>query len=272
MRLKDQVAIITGASRGIGKALALAFAKEGADVVVTGKTDQPDGRLPGTIHETAKEIQFLGRRALAVKLDVRHEEQIDDMVRRTYEKFGRIDILINNAGAISLTDVLSTPAKKFDLVLGVNARAAYLCSRAVLPRMIERKYGHIIMMSPPMVVDRAPGKTAYMFSKLGMTFIAQSLSEEMREHNIAVNALWPVTAIESQATKHFWPGQEETWRTPEIMCDATLAIVTRKPSEYTGRAVMDEDVLKEIGITDYSKYAVVPGTNPPPFSKFLVSK
>lgn len=271
MRLKDQTAIITGASRGIGKALAIAFAKEGCNVVVTGKSDQPGGRLPGTIHDTADEVRKLGREALPIKVDVRLDDQVEDMVRRAYEKFGRIDILINNAGYISLTDVVSTPMKKFDLMLGINARAAYSCSRAVLPRMIEQRYGHIIMMSPPISADRAPGKTAYTFSKFGMTFIAQSLAEEMREHNIAVNALWPVTAIETQATKHFWPGQEASWRTPEIMCDSALAIVTRKPSEFTGRAVYDEDVLKEIGIHDFSKYAVVPGTEPPPFSKFLVA-
>ncbi|MBI2890375.1 MAG: SDR family oxidoreductase [Nitrospirae bacterium] len=271
MKLKGQVAIITGASRGIGKALALRFAREGAKVVVSSKTDEPDKKLPGTIHETVREIREGGGEALAVKVDVRDENQVEDMVRRTVETFGRIDILVNNAGAISLTDVLNTPMKKFDLVMGVNARAAYACSRAVLPHMIERRYGHILMMSPPMAGDRAPGKTAYMLSKFGMTFIAQSLAEEMRSNNIAVNALWPVTMIESQAVMHFWPDSREQWRKPEIMCDAAMLIVTRNPSDLTGRALLDEDVLREAGVTDFSKYAVVPGTNPEPISKLLAA-
>lgn len=269
MKLEDRTAFITGASRGIGKALALALAREGCNIVVASKTDQPHEKLPGTIHDTAREVEALGRRALAIRLDVRDDAQNDAAVAQTIETFGRIDILIHNAGAIHLAEVLDTPPKRFDLVMGVNARASFVLSRAVLPHMIEHRYGHILMMSPPIKLFPAPGKAAYLLSKFGMTWVAQSLAEEVKQHNIAVNALWPVTAVDSQAVRHFWPGHEDEWRTPEIVCDAVLAIVSQPPSARTGQALYDEDVLREAGVTDFSKYALVPGTNPPPFSKAL---
>lgn len=269
MRLKDQVAFITGGSRGIGKALAVALAKEGCDIVVASKSDRPHEKLPGTIHDTARDVEAAGRRALAVRLDVRDDAEIESAVAQAIEAFGKIDILIHNAGAIHLADVLDTPPKRFDLVMSVNARAVFVLSRAVLPFMIQRRTGHILTMSPPHKAKPMPGKAAYMLSKYGMTFLAQSLAEEVRAHNIAVNALWPVTAIDSQAVRHFWPGHEEDWRTPQIMCDAVLEIVSRPPSERTGQALYDEDVLREAGVTDFSKYALVPGTQPPPFSKTL---
>lgn len=268
--LKGKTAFITGASRGIGRALCLGLAREGCNLVIASKTAESNPKLPGTIHSVAKEVEALDARALPLQLDVRYEDQVEAAVKKAADVFGGVDIMINNAGAISLTDVESTPAKKFDLVMGVNARAAYICSRAALPYMKERKWGHIIMMSPPIEIDRAPGKTAYMLSKLGMTFIAQSLAEEVRRYNIAVNALWPVTAIETQATRHFGMGSEKDWRSPEIVVDATLAILKREPSECTGKAYYDEDVLREEDISDFSRYALVPGSNPPPFSKMLV--
>jgi citronellol/citronellal dehydrogenase len=269
MKLEGQVAFITGSSRGIGKEIALALAKQGCKVVVTGKTAEPHPQLPGTIHDTVEEIKAAGGEGLAIQLDVRFDEQIEQAIATTVETFGRLDILINNAGAIGLTAVADTPPKRFDLMMGINARAAYVCSYYALPHMIRQKYGHILMASPPIKLDRTPGKTAYGLSKLGMTFIAQSLAEEVREHNIAVNAFWPVTAVESQATRHFGMGTAELWRTPEILCDTVLAIVTKEPSTCTGNAFYDEDLLRSEGITDFSRYSVVPGQEPPPFSAML---
>ncbi len=269
MRLKERVAFITGSSRGIGKEIALALAREGAAVVVTGKTAEPHPDLPGTIHETVDEIEAIGGQALAIQLDVRFEEQVKEAFEETVEHFGSLDILINNAGAIHLAGVADTPPKRFDLLMGVNARAAYICSHYALPYMIEQGWGHILMASPPQKIQKAPGKTAYALSKLGMTFIAQSLAEEVKDHNIGVNAFWPVTAVESQATRHFGMGSEEIWRTPEILCDTVLAIVTKEPGSCTGNAFYDEELLRQEGVTDFSKYSVVEGEEPPPFSAQL---
>ncbi len=271
MRFEGKVAIITGASRGIGKALAIALGKEGAAVVVASKTDQPDPRLPGTIHETRREVEEAGGKALAFKVDVRFEDQIQAMVATAIEAYGRVDIMINNAGALFLGDVEETPVKRFDLVLGVNARAAFLCSQAVIPQMRKCGGGHILMMSPPLSTLPQPGKAAYSLSKFGMTLIAQSLAAELRDAGIGVNALWPVTAIESQAVKAFGLGTERQWRKADIMVDATLAILARSPEECTGHAYLDEDVLKEEGIADFSGYALVPGENPPPLSAYFLA-
>ncbi|MBA2664930.1 MAG: SDR family oxidoreductase [Bradymonadaceae bacterium] len=266
MRLQGQVAFITGASRGIGKEIAIGLAKEGCKVVVTAKTSDPHGVLPGTIHETVAEIEARGGQALAIQLDVRYDEQIEAAINLTIETWGRLDILINNAGAIHMASVLDTPPKRFDLMMGINARAAYVCSFYALPHMIKQQYGHILMASPPISIDRAPHKAAYALSKLGMTFIAQSLAEEVREHNIGVNAFWPVTAVDSQATRHFGMGTEEMWRTPQILVDTVLAIVTQKPSDCTANAFLDEQLLREQGVTDFGQYALVEGTEPLPLS------
>ncbi len=268
-KLDGKVALITGSSRGIGKAIALDMANEGAKIVVTGKTAEPKPGVPGTIHTTVEEIEALGGEALAVQLDVRFDDQIEATVEQTVDTFGSLDILINNAGAIQMQGVAEMPPKRFDLMMGVNARAAYACSHYALPHMKEQGWGHILMASPPMKIDRAPGKTAYGLSKIGMTFIAQSLAGEVEEHNIGVNAFWPVTAIESQATRHFGMGTEEMWRTPQILCDTVMAIVGREPSECSGNAFYDEDVLREEGVEDFSRYAVVDGTEPPPYSAML---
>lgn len=260
--LEGRVAIITGSSRGIGKAIAVALAERGCNVVVAAKTETEDARLPGTIHETAREVEAKGAKALAVACDVRDENKIEALAKATLDKFGRIDILINNAGALWWKPVLETPAKRFDLVMGVNARASFLLARACLPAMIERRWGHIINMSPPIDLRPVPGHVAYFISKYGMTLIAHGLAEEVREHNIAVNALWPVTMIESQATINYALGGREEWRKADIMVDSTLAIVEKPPALRTGKALLDEEVLRADGVTDFSKYACVPGTNP----------
>src|SRR5207248_1802199 len=193
---------------------------------------------------------------------VRDEQQIEAVAAQTLNTFGRIDLLVNNAGALHWHSVLGTPAKKFDLVMGVNARAAFLCTRAVLPSMIERRWGHIINMSPPLDRTLLPGRTAYGISKLGMTLLTYGLAEEVRQHNVAVNALWPVTIIESQASINWGLGGPEQWRKPDILVDCVLRLVQKEPGALTGQALLDEDFLRAEGVTDFSGYACVAGTEP----------
>lgn len=262
MKLTGKTAIVTGASRGVGRAVALKLAQEGADVVIAAKTTEPNPKLPGTIYDVAKEVEALGRRALPVKTNVREPEDIERMVQTTLDSFGRIDILVNNAGALWWYPVLETPVKRYDLVMEVNVRAAFLCSQAVLPTMIQQQRGHIINMSPPIDFSVMPGKVAYMISKFGMTMLAMGLAAEVREHNIAVNALWPVTLIESYATINFGMGEPSMWRKADILADAVYAIVSQEPLARTGQALLDEDVLREAGVTDFDSYACVPGSTP----------
>ena len=252
--LEGRVAIITGASRGIGKALALRLAEEGADIVVAAKSERGRDKLPGSIHETAEAVRERGRRALAVKVDVREEDDIVRMVDQTMAEFGRIDILINNAGALWWKPILETPAKRFDLVMGVNVRASYLCSYYVLPHMKKQRWGHIINMAPGISTQPSPGMVGYMISKMGMARLAIGIAEEHREDNIAANALWPVTPIETAAVINNGFGERVQWRTPEILCDATMAILRQEPSACTGRQLTDEQILGEAGMTDFDKY------------------
>ncbi len=252
--LEGRVAIITGASRGIGKALALRLAQEGADIVVAAKSERDRDKLPGTIYDTAEEVRQLGRRALPVKVDVREEEDIESMVNKTMEEFGRIDILINNAGALWWKPVLETPAKRFDLVMNVNVRASFLCSYYCLPHMVRQKWGHIINMAPAIGTKANPGMVAYMISKMGMARLAIGIAEEHRAANVAANALWPVVPIETAAVINNGMLDRTYWRTPEIMCDATMAILRQEPSQCTGRMLSDEEILTEAGMTDFDKY------------------
>lgn len=260
--LQGKVAVITGASRGIGRALAVGLAKAGCHVVIAAKSTTSTAKLPGSIFTVAAEVEALGVQSLPVQVDVREDGQIEAMATRTLERFGRIDILINNAGALYWKDLLDTPAKRFDLVMNVNARAAFLCCRAVLPTMIERRWGHIINMSPPLDLSIVPGRIAYAISKLGMTMLSFGLAEEVRNHNIAVNSLWPVTIIESQASINHALGKPEMWRKPDILVDCVLRLVQKEPAEMTGQALLDEDFLRAEGVTDFSGYASVPGTEP----------
>jgi citronellol/citronellal dehydrogenase len=264
--LRGKVAVVTGASRGIGRALALGLAREGCAVVVAAKSTTPTDRLPGSIHTVAAEVEALGAPALAVQVDVRDEAQIDGMVARTLDRFVRIDVLVNNAGALWWKPVLETPAKRFDLVMGVNARAAFLCSRAVLPAMIAQRWGHVVNFSPPLDLTMVPGRVAYAISKLGMTLLTAGLAEEVRPHNIAVNSLWPVTIIESQASINHALGIPPMWRKPDILVDCVVRILQKEPASLTGQALLDEDFLRAEGLTDFSGYACVPGTNPPRLS------
>ncbi|HWG41564.1 MAG TPA: SDR family oxidoreductase [Gemmataceae bacterium] len=264
--LQGRVAIITGASRGIGRALALGLAKAGCHVVIAAKSTISTDKLPGSIFTVAAEVEALGAQALPIQVDVRDAEQIENMAAKTLERFGRIDLLVNNAGALHWSSLLDTPAKRFDLVMGVNARAAFLCCRAVLPAMIQQRSGHIINMSPPLDLSMVPGRIAYSISKLGMTLLSLGLAEEVRPHNIAVNSLWPVTIIETQASINHALGKPEMWRKPDILVDCVLRLVQKEPAEMTGQALLDEDFLRAEGVTDFSGYACVPGTQPPRLS------
>lgn len=263
MRLKDQVAIITGSSRGIGRDIALRLADEGCNIVVVGKTTEPHPKLPGTIFTVAEELEAKGVKALPIACDVRDVEAIQKMVAQTHEHFGRIDILINNAGALWWEPMTNTPVKRFDLMMDINARAPFYAAQAVLPAMIEQKYGHIINMSPPIELEHVPYHIGYCISKFGMTLITHGLAEEMRENNIGVYSLWPRTMIESLATINFGLGTPDMWRKASIMSDATLAVVTAEPLLRTGRALLDEVVLSEAGVTDFDQYNCVPGSHPP---------
>ena len=198
-----------------------------------------------------------------MQADVRDEAQVEAMAARALERFGRIDLLVNNAGALWWAPLLDTPAKRFDLVMGVNARAAFLGCRAVLPAMIARRRGHVVNMSPPLDLALVPGRIAYAISKLGMTLLTFGLAEEARPHNVAVNSLWPVTVIESQASVNHGLGTPAQWRKPDILVDCVLRLAQKEPGEVTGQALLDEDFLRAEGVTDFSGYACVPGTNPP---------
>jgi citronellol/citronellal dehydrogenase len=261
--LAGKVAFVTGASRGVGKAIALALARNGCDVVVAAKTVAADARLPGTIGDTAREVEELGRRALPLALDVRDDVAVERSVKNALDRFGRVDFLVNNAGALFWQSLADTPLKKFDLVMDVNVRGAFACAHHVLPAMRAQKFGHVLMMSPPVDLDAIAGKIAYSISKFGMTLIARGLAEELRDDNVAANALWPVTMIESLATINWGLGDRTMWRKPDILADATLRIFAKEPRSFTGHALLDEDFLREEGITDFTGYRCDPAHEPP---------
>ncbi|CAM4730614.1 unnamed protein product [Leuciscus chuanchicus] len=251
---------ITGASRGIGKAIALKAARDGANVVIAAKTADLHPKLPGTIYTAAAEIEAAGGKALPCIVDVRDEKQINDAVEQAVEKFGGIDILVNNASAINLTGTLETPMKKVDLMMGVNLRGTYLTSKLCIPHLLKSKNPHILNLSPPLNLNPVWFKnhTAYTMAKYGMSMCVLGMAEEFRG-SIAVNALWPKTAIQT-AAMDMLGGSEigKQCRKVEIMADAAYAIL-EKPSSFTGQFVIDEDILKKEGIKDFDIYAVVPG-------------
>lgn len=248
--LEQRVAIVTGSSRGIGRAMALRLASEGASVVITGKSETGSDKLPGSIHTVAAEIEAAGGTALALRVDVRHEADVKAMVDATVERFGRLDILVNNAGALWWQPLLDTPPKRYDLMWEVNVRAAYLCSYYALPHMVERHWGHIIMCSPPISTRPSPGHVAYMTTKMGMTRMAIGIAAELAPDGIACNSLWPVTIIESLASINWGLGDRSQWRSPEILCDAMMEIVGTAPPTLTGQQILDEPFLRERGWTD----------------------
>ena len=253
--LRGRVAVVTGASRGIGKALAIRLAQAGANVAVAAKSERSTERLPGSIHETADAIRALGGRVLAVPTDVRDEDAIRNLIERTIAEFGRLDILVNNAGAIWTQPILQTPPKRFDLMMGVNARAAYIACYYALPHMVKQQWGHVLNMCPPLNNRPAPGKVAYMMSKLGMARVAMGVAAEHERDNIAGNTLWPRSIIETQASIGWKMADRSQWRTPEIVCDASLAIFAQEPRTCTGRQWIEEEALTELaGITSFDHY------------------
>lgn len=263
--LKDRCIVITGASRGIGAAIAQRCAQEGANLVLASKSMDPHPKLAGTLTEVAEAVEAAGGQALALQVDVRYEESVDEMVAKAIERFGRIDCLVNNAGAISLTDLSSTPMKKVDLMFGINVRATYMCASKCLPYLEQSDHAKILSLSPP--IDLAPrwiaNNVAYTISKYGMTLCTLGLGEELRERNIAVTSLWPRTLIGTAAVNMLLGEQGmQASRTPEIMADAAYEILSAPGLEYSGQALIDEHVLRARGVTDFDKYNSTPGVEP----------
>jgi len=259
MDLQAKTLFITGATRGIGKAIGLRAARDGANVVIIGKTDRPHRVLPGTIHSAAEEIEAAGGRALALAVDIRDEQQIATAVERTVETFGTIDVLVNNASAIQLTRTLDTPMKRFDLMQQVNARGTFACSQACLPYLLESDNPHILSLAPPLDLDPKwlGPHVAYTLAKYGMSMVTLGLAEEYRGH-VGVNALWPRTVIDTAALRVLEFVDRRRARSAEIVADAAHAIVVRDAASETGHFYLDEEVLRSEGITDFGRYAVDP--------------
>jgi len=260
--LKNKTIFITGASRGIGKAIALRVAREGANVVIAAKTAAPHPKLPGTIHDTAKEVEALGSRALVCQTDIRDESQIADAIKRAADHFGGIDGLVNNASAINLTGTLQTPMKRFDLMFSVNVRGTFAASQAAIPYLLEAENPHILNISPPLNMKPKWFKdyTAYTMAKYGMSMCVLGMSAEFAEQGLAVNALWPKTVIATAALNMLGGAiNPDNCRTPEIMADAACIILAGNSRELTGRFLIDEEVLRGAGVEDLSHYAVKPG-------------
>jgi len=268
--LEGSTAFITGTTRGIGKQLALDLAEAGCDIVSTGKTvDDSDSDLEGTIHKTADACEEKGVRSEGIQLDVRDPDKVQNAVDEAIDEFGEIDIVINNASAIQIANVEDMPANRFDLMTEVNVRGTYLVSRAFLPHLKELGEGWLLSNSPPVEIDRSPGKAAYSWSKMGMSFITLSLAGELTNHGIGCNTFWPATAIDTRATRYFGLGTEEDWRKPKVVSDALLEILKRDPSECTGNSFYDEELLAEAGVEDLSEYNVVEDSNPGPMSALM---
>jgi len=261
--LKGKTLFVTGASRGIGKAIALRAARDGANVVIAAKTAEAHPKLAGTIYSAKEEIEAAGGKALACIVDVRFEEQIREAVEQAVATFGGIDILVNNASAISLTGTVDTPLKRYDLMHGVNTRGTFACSQACIPHLAKAENPHILNISPPLNMEArwfAP-HVAYTMAKFGMSMCVLGMAEELKHQKIAVNALWPRTVINTAAVQNLLGGDATVRgsRKPDIMADAAYAIFTRKSSEFTGHFCVDEEVLREAGVTDLSAYAMTPG-------------
>ncbi|HUE87853.1 MAG TPA: NAD(P)-dependent oxidoreductase [Vicinamibacterales bacterium] len=265
MSLSGKTLFITGASRGIGKAIALRAARDGAHIVVAAKTIEPHPKLPGTIYSTAEEITAAGGQALPVAVDIRDDGQVEAAVQAAVTRFGGIDILVNNASAISLTGTLDTPMKRYDLMHQVNVRGTFLCSQKALPHLRRAKNPHILNLAPPLQSTLQPKwfsrHLAYTMAKYGMSLCVLGMAEEFKSDGIAVNALWPRTTIDTEAIRLI-AGDEARKRTrsPEIMADAAHIILTRPSRELTGRFLVDDEVLREAGVTDFSRYRR-PGVN-----------
>jgi citronellol/citronellal dehydrogenase len=264
--LSGKKIFITGGSRGIGLAIALRAARDGASIAIAAKTSDPNPKLPGTIHTAAEEIRAAGGTALPIQCDLRDENQIADAIARTAAEFGGIDILINNASAINLTPTEATPAKRFDLMFDVNVRGTFLASQAAIPHLRASaeagRNPHILTLSPPLSMKAKwfQHHVAYTMAKYGMSMCVLGMSEEYRKTGIAVNALWPRTAIDTAALQMIPGIDTAACRTPEILADAAYVILNRPSKETTGNFFVDDEVLASVGVTDLEGYSVVPGT------------
>ena len=259
MSLKDKTLFISGGSRGIGLAIALRAARDGANVTIAAKTAEPHPKLPGTIHTAAAEIESAGGKALPVLCDIREEEQVAAAVEKTVAAFGGIDICINNASAISLTGTLQTDMKRFDLMHQINTRGTFLVSKMCIPHLKLAENPHILNLAPPLDMDAKwfKGHVAYTMAKFGMSMCTLGMSAEFAKDGIGVNSLWPLTAIDTAAVRNLLGGETVAAmsRSPEIMADAAHAILTRPARECTGNFFIDEEVLRAEGVTDFSVYA-----------------
>jgi len=261
--LRGKTLFITGASRGIGKAIALRAAQDGANVAIAAKTAEPHPKLPGTIYTAAQEVEAAGGRALPLVCDIRSEDQVAQAVKKTVDAFGGIDILVNNASAIHLTGTVATPMKRFDLMHQINTRGTFACSQACIPFLAKADNPHILNLSPPLNMEAkwfAP-HVAYTMAKFGMSMCVLGMAEELRGQGIAVNALWPKTVIATAAVQNLLGGDTTVRRSrkPEIMGDAAHFILTRPSRDYTGKFLIDEDVLRSAGVSDFAHYQYEPG-------------
>ncbi len=262
MSLKGKTIFLSGASRGIGRAIALKAAADGANIIVAAKTAQPHPKLPGTIHSVAQEIEQAGGQALPVVVDIRNEEMVEAAVEAGVKEFGGIDILVNNASAIFLTGTLHTPMKRYDLVHDVNVRGTFMCSQKCLPHLINSENPHILNMSPPLNMDSkwfAP-HVAYTMSKFGMSMCVLGMAREFERDGVGVNALWPRTTIATSAVRYMVGGEEmiRMSRKPDILADAAYWILTQDSKTTNGNFFIDDEVMERMGKTDLSEYAVDP--------------
>lgn len=259
--LHGKTLFITGASRGIGLAIALRAARDGANVVIAAKSDVPHPKLPGTIHTAAEAVRAAGGQALAIRCDIREEEAVRAAVALAVAEFGSIDILVNNASAIWLRGTLDTPMKRFDLMQQVNARGSFLCAQVCLPHLLKAANPHILTLAPPPSLDPKwwRGHVAYTLAKMGMSFVTLGLAAEFGPRGVAVNALWPRTVIATDALNMI-PGVDAAHaRKPEIMADAAHVVLTRPSAACNGQFLIDEEVLRAAGVSDFDHYAVQPG-------------
>ncbi len=258
---KNKTVIMSGGSRGVGLEIAKALGKDGANIAILAKTTEPHPTLPGTIFTAAEEIEKVGGTALPIVCDIRYEEQVEAAVEEAASKFGGIDICINNASAIHLTDTVNTPMKRYDLMHNINVRGTFMLSQKCIPHLIKGDNSHILTLSPPLDIARKWfGMTlAYTTAKYGMSLVAHGLAEELGKHNVASNCLWPRTSLDTAAVRNVI-GEElvKGSRKPSIYADAAYAVLKRDSSSCTGNFFLDQDVLEEDGVTDFDQYAIDP--------------
>ncbi|MEP6673844.1 MAG: NAD(P)-dependent oxidoreductase [Ferruginibacter sp.] len=263
MSFQNKTVLITGASRGIGKAIGIRLAKEGANIVIASKSTEENPKLGGTIYSAAAEMEAAGGKALAIQCDIRFEDQVQNVIDKTTEHFGGIDILINNASAINLTPTEQTEPKRYDLMYDINVRGTFFVSKACIPLLKKSSNAHILNLSPPINMDMKWFKNhlAYTISKYNMSMIALGLAAELKKYNIAANTLWPRTTIATAAVQNLLGGDMlmKMSRTTDIIADAAYYILSRPSTECTGNSFIDEEVLAKEGITDLEHYSVVPG-------------